>query len=63
LQGLPARRNDDAELLYYLGMSYYQLRQFGENKDALDRALNAKLAPKLADDARRALADCCQDAK
>jgi len=58
LKQAAAERKDDPELLYYLGQAYHQLKQLNECRDTLQRALNLKLSPKLADDAKRALADC-----
>jgi tetratricopeptide (TPR) repeat protein len=60
LQSAAAQRTDDAELLFYLGMSHYQLKQWSQTEPALTRALSADLPARLADEARRALADCCQ---
>jgi tetratricopeptide (TPR) repeat protein len=60
LKEAAARRKDDPELLYYLGEVYHQLKQYAECKEALQRALRSKLSPGLADDARRALADCSE---
>jgi tetratricopeptide (TPR) repeat protein len=60
LKQAAARRPDDAELLYYLGMAYYQLKQPAEAKEPLQRALGLNLQPKLADEAKRVLEDCCQ---
>ena len=60
LKQAAAKRTDDPELLYYLGMSYYQLKQPTEAKGPLQRALGMNLPPKLAEEATRALADCCQ---
>jgi tetratricopeptide (TPR) repeat protein len=54
---------DDADLLYYLGMSHYRLKQYPETKIALQHALSANLSGKLADEARRTLADCCEESK
>src|SRR5262245_33919664 len=55
-----AKRKDDPELLYYLGEVHHQLKQWDECKGVLERALTLKLSPGLADDARRALADCSE---
>ena len=52
------KRKDDPELLYYLGQAYRQLKQRDDCKGTLTRALNFNLSPALADDAKRALADC-----
>jgi tetratricopeptide (TPR) repeat protein len=61
LRKLSAEREGDAEVLYYLGMSHYQLRQYPETKIALQRSLSANLTGKFASQARRALADCCEE--
>jgi tetratricopeptide (TPR) repeat protein len=57
-----AKRKDDPELLYYLGEVHHQLKQWDECKGVLERALKLNLPPGLADDARRALADCSEPA-
>jgi uncharacterized protein HemY len=60
LQSASDQPTDDAELLFYLGMSYFQLKQRSQTEAALTRAWNFGLPARLADEARRALADCCQ---
>ena len=55
-------RKDDPELLYYLGEVHHQLKQWDECKGVLERALKLNVSPGLADDARRALADCSEPA-
>lgn len=55
-QSLQARGND-AELLYYLGMTQYRLKSPAESKQSLKRALDLNLAPQLAADANRILAE------
>jgi tetratricopeptide (TPR) repeat protein len=62
LKQAAAKRKDDPELLYYLGEVHHQLKQWDECKGALQRALMLNLSPGLADDARRALADCSEPA-
>ena len=62
LKEAAAKRKDDPELLYYLGEAYRQLKQYAECKGVLERALTLNLSPGLADDARRALADCSETA-
>jgi Transposase, Mutator family/Tetratricopeptide repeat len=62
LKEAAAKRKDDPELAYYLGEVYHQLKQYTECKEALQRALSLNLSPGLADDARRALADCSEAA-
>jgi len=49
--------NKDGELLYYLGMAHYQLKQKAQSKTELQHALTLNLSPKLAEDARKTLAD------
>jgi tetratricopeptide (TPR) repeat protein len=58
LKEAAAKRKDDPELLYYLGEVHRQLKEYAECKAQLQRALTLNLSPGLADDARRALADC-----
>jgi tetratricopeptide (TPR) repeat protein len=60
LKEATAKRKDDPELAYYLGEVYHQLKQYTECKEMLQRALSSNLSPGLADDARRALADCSE---
>ncbi len=57
LQESSANPNKDGELLYYLGMAHYQMKQKTQSKTELQSALTLNLPPKLADDARKALAD------
>jgi len=52
-----AQKNpNDAELLWYQGMDYYALKQPGEAKKALERAVQLKLPANLDTEARRVLA-------
>jgi tetratricopeptide (TPR) repeat protein len=60
LKTAAANHKDDAELLFYLGQSYHQLKQSNECKDTLQRALNLSLSPQLANEAKHALEDCSQ---
>jgi tetratricopeptide (TPR) repeat protein len=62
LKEAAAKRKDDPEVLYYLGELYRQLKQYTECKEVLERALTLNLPPGLADDARRALAECSETA-
>jgi tetratricopeptide (TPR) repeat protein len=55
-----AKRKDDPELLYYLGTTYQQLKQWNECKEALQRSLDLHLSPTLADEAQRTLATCSE---
>jgi tetratricopeptide (TPR) repeat protein len=50
-------RKADAELLYYLGMAQYNLKSKTESKASLQQAVSLNLQTKLADDARRVLAE------
>jgi tetratricopeptide (TPR) repeat protein len=52
-----SKRDGDAELLYYLGMAQYRLKERGESKHALQRALDLKLSDNLAGEAKRVLAE------
>jgi len=51
------KRATDAELLYYLGMAHYQLKQRDQSKAALNKAIALNLSAPLAAEAKRALAD------
>jgi tetratricopeptide (TPR) repeat protein len=62
LKEAAAKRKDDPQVLYYLGEVYHQLKQYTECKGVLERALTLNLSPGLADDARRALAECSETA-
>ena len=50
-------RNNDGELFYYLGMAEYQLKSKTESKVALQQAVALNIQAKLADEARRVLAE------
>ena len=58
LKSAANKSNDDPELLYYLGQTQHQLKQWGDCKDALQRATSLGLSAKLADEAKPSLADC-----
>ena len=47
---------NDAELMYYLGMAQYQIKD-NECKKSLERALALNVEPRLADQAKRAIAE------
>jgi tetratricopeptide (TPR) repeat protein len=49
--------SQDGEALYYLGMAHYQLKQKAQSKAELQRALGLNLESKLAEDARKTLAE------
>jgi tetratricopeptide (TPR) repeat protein len=51
-------RKHDAEVLYYLGEDYNQLKQWNECKDTVQQALAMNLPPELASNAKRILAVC-----
>jgi Flp pilus assembly protein TadD len=52
-----ASRKADAELLYYLGMAQYKLKSKAESKASLQEAVSLNLQAKLAEDAKRVLAE------
>jgi tetratricopeptide (TPR) repeat protein len=60
LKEAATKRKDDPTLFYYLGEVYHQLKQYAECKELLQRSLTLNLSPRLADDARTALADCAE---
>ena len=49
--------SNDAEHFYYLGMAHYRLKQGKESKEALQRALLLNVSTKLANEARRVMAE------
>jgi tetratricopeptide (TPR) repeat protein len=51
------QKNGDAELMYYLGMAQYHLKNRGESKTALQRALDLNLSGDQAVEAKRILAE------
>jgi tetratricopeptide (TPR) repeat protein len=55
-----AKRKDDPEIPYYLGQAHHEAKQWNECKVALERALNLRLPPDLANQAGQALADCSE---
>ena len=61
-QKLVERDANDAELFYYLGMSYYRLKQSAQAGQILQRALKLPLPAQMDEEARRALADCSETA-
>jgi uncharacterized protein HemY len=58
LKSAATKNQDDPELLYYLGQTQHQLKQWSECKDTLQRAKSLGLSAKLADEAKSAVADC-----
>ena len=57
LQESAAKREADAEAMYYLGMARHQLKNRTEAKKALQRALELNLAPDLATEDRKVMAE------
>jgi tetratricopeptide (TPR) repeat protein len=60
LREAAVKRKDDPEVLYYLGATHHELKQWSECKVALQGALRLNLPPGLADKALQALADCSE---
>jgi len=60
LKEAAAKRKDDAELLYYLGATHHELKQWNECKVVLERAVSLNLSPGLGDKAKLFLADCSE---
>jgi tetratricopeptide (TPR) repeat protein len=58
LKSAAAESKDDPELLYYLGQTQHQLKQWSDCKDTLQRAKSLGLSAKLTDEGKPALADC-----
>ena len=52
------KRKDDPELLYYLGETHYQLRDWSRCKATLEQAVSLNLPAGLAEEATRTLAQC-----
>jgi Flp pilus assembly protein TadD len=57
LQESARQKNGDAELIYYLGMAQYHLKNRAESKISLQRALDLNLSGTQAVEARRILAE------
>jgi tetratricopeptide (TPR) repeat protein len=55
LQETSRLKPDDAEVLYYLGMAHFQLKQNQESKTALNKALALNGKDKMAEEAKRIL--------
>jgi tetratricopeptide (TPR) repeat protein len=55
-----ATRSDDAEVQFYLGRAYQELKRWDQCKAALERAIALHLSPKLSDDAQTRLANCTE---
>lgn len=55
-----ATRGDDAEVQFYLGRAYHELKRWDQCKAALERAVALHLSPKLTDDAQARLANCTE---
>jgi tetratricopeptide (TPR) repeat protein len=61
LKSAAATRKDDPELLYYLGETFYQLKQSKDCREAMESALSLNLASHLVDMAKRVRADCAEN--
>jgi Flp pilus assembly protein TadD len=57
LQESARQKNGDAELMYYLGMAQYHLKNRAESKTALQKALDLNLSGAPAVEAKRILAE------
>ena len=57
LQASARQRRGDAELMYYLGMAQYHLKNRAESKTALQKALDLNLSGTLAAEAKRVLVE------
>jgi tetratricopeptide (TPR) repeat protein len=57
LQESARQKNRDAELMYYLGMAQYHLKNRAESKTSLQRALDLNLSGTQAVEAKRILAE------
>jgi tetratricopeptide (TPR) repeat protein len=55
-----ATRNEDAEVQFYLGKTYQELKKWDACKAALQRAVALHLSPKFTDDAQSRLANCSE---
>ena len=49
---------DDAELLFYLGATFHELKQWTGCKAALERGVSLGLSPTLAGEAKQGIVDC-----
>jgi len=56
-------RPDDAEIQFYLGRNYQELKKWNECKSALQRSLALKLPPASSEDAKGRLATCTEQAE
>jgi len=57
LEDSARRQNPDADLLCYLGLAQYHVKELTSSKTTLKRALAFGVQPKLADEAKRVLAE------
>jgi tetratricopeptide (TPR) repeat protein len=57
LQASADRRSADPELLYYLGMAQYHLKNFADCKKNLQQSLNLNLSAQFAPEAKRVLVE------
>jgi tetratricopeptide (TPR) repeat protein len=58
LEEASAKRKDDADILFYLGETYYQLKDWNRCKATLEQTVSLKLPAALANEAMRTLAEC-----
>jgi tetratricopeptide (TPR) repeat protein len=56
LKEAASSRGKDGELLYYLGMTHFQLKSGAESKAALQQALDLNLPAAMAEEARKTIA-------
>ena len=57
LQESAGKRSEDAELMYYLGMAQYRLKNRAESKTYLQKALDLNVSGAEAAEAKRVLAE------
>jgi len=57
LKDVVAKKISDPQVLFYLGMDQYQLKQRADSKKSLQRAVELKLPEKQAAEAQRVLAE------
>lgn len=58
LKEVTSKQLQDATAFYFLGKSYHELKERGQCKSALERAIGLNLEPSLIADAKSALSDC-----
>jgi tetratricopeptide (TPR) repeat protein len=55
-----AAHSEDADVQFYLGRAYQEMKRWDQCKAALERAIALHLSPKLGDDAQARLANCTE---